>query len=138
MMETKLKKKNKNENKRSTSVTKTSDLPDIPTKIYFTIGEVCRLCELKTHVLRYWEVVFPVLNPSKRRGRRYYKRDDIILVRQIRELLYEKGYTIEGASAQLSKGQVSSDKSTSDFSDVATHHIRATLGQLEQVIQELD
>lgn len=137
MQEVKNKKKTSHR-KSSECVTKTQDLPDIPTKIYFTIGEVCRLCELKSHVLRYWEVVFPVLNPSKRRGRRYYKRDDIILVRQIRELLYEKGYTIEGASARLTQGLSTDSVAQNEFSDTLSHQIRAAVHDLETVIEVLE
>lgn len=86
-----------------------STLPPIPDKIYFTIGEVGRLCELKPHVLRYWEQEFAQLAPSKRRGnRRYYQRKDVVLVRRIRTLLYDQGYTIEGARHQLA-GTVSKD-----------------------------
>lgn len=70
----------------------------IPDKRYFTIGEASRLCDVKPHVLRYWEQEFPSLKPCKRRGnRRYYRRDDVLLVRYIRALLYDKGYTIGGA-----------------------------------------
>lgn len=80
----------------------TSDLPSIPDKIYFPIGEVARLCELKPHVLRYWEQEFSQLKPVKRRGnRRYYQKKDVDLVRQIRDLLYLRGFTIEGARQQL-------------------------------------
>ena len=80
-----------------------SDLPAIPGKRYFTIGEVSELCEVKTHVLRYWEQEFPQLKPLKRRGnRRSYQRQDVILVRQIRSLLYEQGFTIGGARQRLS------------------------------------
>lgn len=77
-------------------------LPEIPNKRYFTIGEVSHLCGVKTHVLRYWEQEFPSLRPMKRRGnRRYYQRDDVLMVRRIRALLYEQGYTISGARQQL-------------------------------------
>lgn len=79
------------------------DLPPIPGKRYFTIGEVSELCGVKPHVLRYWEQEFPQLKPSKRRGnRRYYQRHDVIMVRQIRNLLYDQGFTIGGARQQLS------------------------------------
>lgn len=78
-------------------------LPAIPGKRYFTIGEVSDLCEVKPHVLRYWEQEFPDLKPLKRRGnRRYYQRQDVILIRQIRSLLYEHGFTIGGARQRLS------------------------------------
>ncbi len=75
---------------------------DIPAKRYFTIGEVSELCEVKSHVLRYWEQEFPQLKPIKRRGnRRYYQRHDVIMIRQIRTLLYDQGFTINGARQQL-------------------------------------
>lgn len=75
----------------------------IPDKIYFTIGEVSRLCDLKPHVLRYWEQEFPQLEPVKRRGnRRYYQKKDVLMVRQIQSLLYQQGFTIEGARQQIS------------------------------------
>ena len=79
-----------------------SELPVIPSKRYFTIGEVSELCDVKPHVLRYWEQEFPTLKPVKRRGnRRYYQRHDVVLIRQIRSLLYEQGYTIGGARQKL-------------------------------------
>src|SRR6186713_570704 len=78
------------------------ELPAIPAKRYFTIGEVSELCSVKPHVLRYWEQEFPQLKPVKRRGnRRYYQRQDVLLIRQIRSLLYEQGYTIGGARQRL-------------------------------------
>ena len=81
----------------------TSSLPPIPAKRYFTIGEVSDLCGVKAHVLRYWEQEFTQLKPLKRRGnRRYYQHHEVLLVRRIRELLYEQGYTIHGARNQLS------------------------------------
>lgn len=81
----------------------TSGLPPIPAKRYFTIGEVSDLCGVKAHVLRYWEQEFTQLKPLKRRGnRRYYQHHEVLLVRRIRELLYEQGYTIHGARNQLS------------------------------------
>src|SRR5574343_171565 len=81
----------------------TAALPPIPAKRYFTIGEVSDLCGVKAHVLRYWEQEFTQLKPLKRRGnRRYYQHHEVLLVRRIRELLYEQGYTIHGARNQLS------------------------------------
>src|SRR5215216_6383177 len=78
------------------------ELPPIPGKRYFTIGEVSELCEVKPHVLRYWEQEFSQLKPVKRRGnRRYYQRQDVVLIRQIRTLLYEQGFTIGGARQQM-------------------------------------
>lgn len=83
-------------------ITNNNELPPIPTKRYFTIGEVSELCAVKPHVLRYWEQEFPQLKPLKRRGnRRYYQRHDVMLIRQIRSLLYEHGFTIGGAKQQL-------------------------------------
>lgn len=82
--------------------TLTDTLPAIPNKRYFTIGEAGDLCGVKPHVLRYWEQEFTQLKPTKRRGnRRYYQHKDVILVRKIRHLLYEKGYTIGGARKHL-------------------------------------
>ncbi len=83
--------------------TVSSALPPIPAKRYFTIGEVSDLCGVKAHVLRYWEQEFTQLKPLKRRGnRRYYQHHEVLLVRRIRELLYDQGYTIHGARIQLS------------------------------------
>ncbi|MET3107374.1 DNA-binding transcriptional MerR regulator [Oxalobacteraceae bacterium GrIS 2.11] len=77
-------------------------LPAIPAKRYFTIGEVSDLCGVKAHVLRYWEQEFSQLKPVKRRGnRRYYQHHEVLLIRRIRELLYDKGFTINGARNQL-------------------------------------
>jgi DNA-binding transcriptional MerR regulator len=77
-------------------------LPPVPEKRYFAIGEVAQLCGVKPHVLRYWEQEFPQLKPSKRRGnRRYYQREDVYTVRNIRHLLYEEGFTISGARQRL-------------------------------------
>ena len=77
-------------------------LPPIPAKRYFTIGEVAVLCDVKPHVLRYWEQEFTQLRPVKRRGnRRYYQHHEVLMIRRIRELLYERGFTIIGARNQL-------------------------------------
>ena len=79
-----------------------SPLPAIPAKRYFTIGEVAQLCGVKPHVLRYWEQEFTHLRPVKRRGnRRYYQHHELLMIRRIRELLYEQGFTIQGARNQL-------------------------------------
>lgn len=81
---------------------KNSPLPPIPAKRYFTIGEVSDLCGVKPHVLRYWEQEFTQLKPVKRRGnRRYYQHHEVLLIRKIRELLYEQGFTISGARNRL-------------------------------------
>src|SRR5687767_14170244 len=84
-----------------------AELPEIPANRYFTIGEVSELCEVKPHVLRYWEQEFSQLKPVKRRGnRRYYQRQDVILIRQIRTLLYEQGFTIGGARQQMAGNNI--------------------------------
>ena len=81
-------------------------LPPIPAKRYFTIGEVSELCGVKPHVLRYWEQEFTQLKPVKRRGnRRYYQHHEVLLIRRIRELLYEQGFTISGARNRLGEGR---------------------------------
>lgn len=81
-------------------------LPPIPAKRYFTIGEVSELCGVKPHVLRYWEQEFTQLRPVKRRGnRRYYQHHEVLLVRRIRELLYQEGFTISGARSRLEEFQ---------------------------------
>jgi DNA-binding transcriptional MerR regulator len=80
------------------------ELPPIPPKRYFTIGEVSELCGVKAHVLRYWEQEFTQLKPVKRRGnRRYYQHHEVLLIRRIRELLYDRGFTISGARIQLNE-----------------------------------
>ena len=82
------------------------NLPLIPAKRYFTIGEVSELCGVKPHVLRYWEQEFTQLRPMKRRGnRRYYQHHEVLLVRRIRDLLYEQGFTISGARNRLGEAQ---------------------------------
>lgn len=87
-------------------------LPPIPAKRYFTIGEVSELCGVKPHVLRYWEQEFTQLRPMKRRGnRRYYQHHEVLLVRRIRELLYEQGFTISGARNRLAEAQSHTVKS---------------------------
>ena len=107
-------------------------LPPIPAKRYFTIGEVSELCGVKPHVLRYWEQEFPHLKPLKRRGnRRYYQRQDVILVRQIRSLLYEHGFTIGGARLRLSGEEAKGDLSQSQ------QIIRQIRAELEEVLEIL-
>lgn len=109
-----------------------SELPTIPGKRYFTIGEVSDLCAVKPHVLRYWEQEFPQLKPIKRRGnRRYYQRHDVIMIRQIRGLLYEDGFTIGGARQKLSGNSAKDDSSQS-------HQIvRQLRSELEDILQIL-
>ncbi len=88
-----------------------AELPPIPAKRYFTIGEVSELCGVKPHVLRYWEQEFTQLKPVKRRGnRRYYQHHEVLLIRRIRELLYEEGFTISGARNRLDSSQPQDDK----------------------------
>lgn len=109
-----------------------NELPAIPSKRYFTIGEVSELCAVKPHVLRYWEQEFPKLEPVKRRGnRRYYQRHDIILIRQIRSLLHEQGFTIGGARQQLEGDVVREDSSQSQ------QIIKQLRGELEEVLEIL-
>jgi DNA-binding transcriptional MerR regulator len=87
------------------------ELPPIPAKRYFTIGEVSELCGVKPHVLRYWEQEFTQLKPVKRRGnRRYYQHHEVLLIRRIRELLYEEGFTISGARNRLDNSLGAEDK----------------------------
>jgi DNA-binding transcriptional MerR regulator len=99
----------------------------IPSKRYFTIGEVSELCAVKPHVLRYWEQEFPQLNPIKRRGnRRYYQREDLILIRQIQNLLYEQGFTISGAKQYLIEA-----------SEQDTFNTQRTIQQLIKELEEV-
>lgn len=111
-------------------------LPPIPDKRYFTIGEVSDLCQVKPHVLRYWEQEFPQLRPVKRRGnRRYYKQHDVLIVRDIRELLYKQGFTISGARGQLrEKGKAISMVPAGNASD----SLRRIRRELEAIIQLLE
>jgi DNA-binding transcriptional MerR regulator len=88
-----------------------AELPPIPAKRYFTIGEVSELCGVKPHVLRYWEQEFTQLKPVKRRGnRRYYQHHEVLLIRRIRELLYEEGFTISGARNRLDNSRVEAEE----------------------------
>ncbi len=106
-------------------------LPVIPGKRYFTIGEVSDLCDVKPHVLRYWEQEFPQLKPVKRRGnRRYYQRQDVLMIRQIRSLLYDQGYTIGGARQQLT-GQSADDQGQMN------QMVRQMIAELEDVLRVL-
>ncbi len=109
-----------------------SELPAIPGKRYFAIGEVSELCAVKPHVLRYWEQEFPQLKPLKRRGnRRYYQRQDVILIRQIRGLLYEQGFTIGGARQRLSGDAAKEDSNQSQ------QIIKQLRAELEEVLELL-
>jgi DNA-binding transcriptional MerR regulator len=109
-----------------------NELPVIPGKRYFTIGEVAELCDVKPHVLRYWEQEFPQLKPVKRRGnRRYYQRHDVLLIRQIRSLLYDEGFTIGGARQRLQGDTAKSDVTQSQ------QIIKQLRIELEQVLKIL-
>lgn len=101
-----------------------NELPAIPGKRYFTIGEVSDLCAVKPHVLRYWEQEFEQLDPVRRGNRRYYQREDVLIVRQIRSLLYEHGYTIGGARQCLEEGGEVSPT--------------AEKAQIDEIIEELE
>jgi DNA-binding transcriptional MerR regulator len=108
------------------------ELPPIPAKRYFTIGEVSELCEVKPHVLRYWETEFPGLKPVKRRGnRRYYQRHDVLTIRQIRSLLYDQGFTITGARQRLDGEQGKMEAS------ISAQIVRQVRLELEEVLQLL-
>ena len=107
-------------------------LPPIPGKRYFTIGEVSDLCAVKPHVLRYWEQEFPQLKPVKRRGkRRYYQRQDVLIIRQIRSLLYDEGFTIGGARQRLTGEDAKEDVSQSQ------QIIKQVRTELEEVLKLL-
>ncbi len=109
------------------------ELPAIPAKRYFTIGEVSELCAVKPHVLRYWEQEFPQLKPVKRRGnRRYYQRQDVITIRQIRALLYDQGFTINGARQRMS-GDVEEQDST-QYKQI----VQQMIAELEEVLVVLE
>ncbi|MGP1665765.1 MAG: MerR family transcriptional regulator [Rhodanobacter sp.] len=111
-----------------------AELPEIPAKRYFTIGEVSELCEVKPHVLRYWEQEFTQLKPVKRRGnRRYYQRQDVILIRQIRTLLYEQGFTIGGARQRMA-GQSAPEM----VEDSATKQPAVNVNLVREMIEEVE
>ncbi len=108
-------------------------LPPIPAKRYFTIGEVSELCGVKPHVLRYWEQEFTQLKPVKRRGnRRYYQHHEVLLIRRIRELLYEQGFTISGARHRLDQSFEEDVRPTSDAGGIL-----ALRTEIEAVIELL-
>jgi DNA-binding transcriptional MerR regulator len=118
-----------------------SDLPAIPAKRYFTIGEVSDLCAVKPHVLRYWEQEFTQLKPVKRRGnRRYYQHHEVLLIRRIRDLLYEQGFTINGARHRLESDAVGDEPAASN--DGGRHRgtgssAALSSAQIRQVIEEI-
>ena len=120
------------------------ELPPIPAKRYFTIGEVAKLCELKPHVLRYWEQEFPPLQLVKRRGnRRYYQRFEVQMIRQIKHLLYVEGFTVSGACARLTAllqeqepGRTSATQAAPAAPTAKAQ--QATARMLQQLIAELE
>ena len=123
-----------------------ANLPPIPAKRYFTISEVAQLCDVKPHVLRYWEQEFVQLRPMKRRGnRRYYQHHELLMVRRIRSLLYDEGFTIQGARNQLRTASAESaaqemPAAVTESAGVLTLHAAPQSAQpasLEQVKQEL-
>ena len=116
----------------------TNDLPAIPAKRYFTIGEVSELCGVKPHVLRYWEQEFTQLKPLKRRGnRRYYQHHEVLLIRRIRELLYEHGFTINGARNRLEEpgGTVAATKTMTVPQPISPASLRK---ELKSILKLLD
>ena len=112
---------------------RTSDLPAIPGKRYFTIGEVSELCMVKTHVLRYWEQEFNQLSPVRRGNRRYYRQEDVQLVREIRHLLYEQRFTIDGARSRLKRSV-----SQATPPQPPEGELEQIVAQLQQVIELLE
>ena len=115
-----------------TVVVERGELPPIPAKRYFTIGEVSELCGVKPHVLRYWEQEFTQLKPVKRRGnRRYYQHHEVLLVRRIRELLYRDGFTISGARNRLDEHRVFDEPAPPAADQVAV------VAELDQIIEFL-
>ncbi|MDR0934386.1 MAG: MerR family transcriptional regulator [Burkholderiaceae bacterium] len=119
----------------------TGALPPIPAKSYFTIGEVSELCGVKPHVLRYWEQEFTQLKPVKRRGnRRYYQHHEVLLIRRIRELLYEQGFTINGARNRLKEGRRTKEAAPEDTGRqvvVAGMNVAALRAEMEAILQLL-
>ena len=115
-------------NNQSSSSKRNTQLPPIPAKRYFTIGEVSELCGVKPHVLRYWEQEFTQLKPVKRRGnRRYYQHHEVLLIRRIRELLYEQGFTISGARARLDQSANADQPTSSELAMAMRSEIQQVL-----------
>ena len=126
-------------NPAMTSTSEKVVLPPIPAKRYFTIGEVSELCGVKPHVLRYWEQEFTQLKPVKRRGnRRYYQHHEVLLIRRIRELLYEQGFTINGARNRLdSHGAMVGESAQAEASGEPATKGTMALVDVDQLRQEL-
>jgi DNA-binding transcriptional MerR regulator len=115
-----------------------AELPPIPAKRYFTIGEVSDLCGVKPHVLRYWEQEFTQLKPVKRRGnRRYYQHHEVLLIRRIRELLYEEGFTISGARNRLDNSIAQSPEEKSEAPARSVRTAQANGVDLSAIKREL-
>lgn len=113
-----------------------SELPPIPAKRYFTIGEVSELCGVKAHVLRYWEQEFTQLKPVKRGGnRRYYQHHEVLLIRRIRQLLYEEGFTISGARSRLDQHAISQEEKSQNTS--SSLNVNAFKRELREIISLL-
>ena len=113
-----------------------SELPPIPAKRYFTIGEVSELCGVKAHVLRYWEQEFTQLKPVKRGGnRRYYQHHEVLLIRRIRQLLYEEGFTISGARSRLDQHAISQEEKSPKIS--SSFNTSAFKRELREIISLL-
>jgi len=113
-----------------------ASLPPIPAKRYFTIGEVSELCGVKPHVLRYWEQEFTQLKPVKRRGnRRYYQHHEVLLIRRIRQLLYDEGFTINGARHRLD--QAVSEAAVKGAADTRTGNVTSLREEIERVLDSL-
>ena len=115
-----------------------SNLPPIPAKRYFTIGEVSELCGVKPHVLRYWEQEFTQLKPVKRRGnRRYYQHHEVLLIRRIRDLLYEQGFTISGARNRLDESVSGSGRAQPSRAEPGKIDLAAIRGEISSIIEAL-
>ena len=115
-----------------------TQLPPIPAKRYFTIGEVSELCGVKPHVLRYWEQEFTQLKPVKRRGnRRYYQHHEVLLIRRIRELLYEEGFTISGARNRLDNNALGSEERAEPAGRAAGNGTGADLTAIKRELRAL-
>ncbi|MGB0466782.1 MAG: MerR family transcriptional regulator [Pontibacterium sp.] len=118
-------------NTRQATIIRTNEPPPIPNRRYFTIGEVGKLCDLKPHVLRYWEQEFEQIKPVKRNNRRYYQRQDVLLIRQIKGLLHDQGYTISGARQWLAGDDHDDDHGR------YKQLLRQTITELEDILSTL-